>query len=137
MARMQIWFVDDRLENHDTWLASFPDDVQAACTLRTFESVPALFQVLDAGERPDVLFVDFFLRGHTGEEVLDRVLHDGGAVPLLIAHSSLDRANVAMVHLGAHLALAKHKGRRRTQSIVEAAPDLVALHALRDAHLGA
>ena len=66
---MHVWFVDDRPENRATWLESFPPDVREACTLRVFDSVPAIFAALEEGDWPDVVFVDFFLGGHYGIEV--------------------------------------------------------------------
>ncbi len=46
---MHVWFIDDRQDNRDTWMASFPASVRDACELRTFASVPDLFAELDGG----------------------------------------------------------------------------------------
>ena len=120
---MNVWFVDDRSENRETWLASFPGSVHEACSLRTFGSVPEIFEALDAGDRPDVVFVDFFLRGHYGTDVIERLVGDDLPVPLIIAHSSMGRANEGMVRSGAHLAMEKTKGVATTRSIEEAIKD--------------
>lgn len=131
---MNLWLVDDHRENREAWLASFPPSVRSVCRMRTFESVPALFAALDDGERPDVLFVDYFLGPNDGMEVIERLLREPGPPPLLIAHSSVPRMNEGMVRGGAHLSLAKVRGEPRTRSIVEAIRsvedlrDLVARH---------
>ncbi len=63
--------------------------------------------------------MDYFLDGHDGMEVIERFLADEGPTPLLIAHSSMPRMNEGMLRGGAHLAMEKVRGVRRTRSIVE------------------
>jgi CheY-like chemotaxis protein len=117
---MDVWFVDDREENRAAWFASFPLAVKEACALRAFASVPEFIAALDADVRPDVIFVDFFIRGHYGLEVLERLQALDGVGPLIIAHSSMPEANAGMIREGAHFALAKIKGVASTASIEEA-----------------
>ena len=117
---MHIWFVDDRASNRAAWLASFPDAIRNACELRVFASVPELFAVLDTGAWPDVMFVDYFLDGHLGSEVVDRLRAGPKAPPLIIAHSSLGIANEGMVENGAHLAMDKVKGGSTIPSVAAA-----------------
>jgi len=117
---MRVWFIDDRAANRETWLASFPSSVHEACSLEVFASVPELFAALDAGRRPDILFVDYFLGVRHGTEVIERFTEGDEPMPLLIAHSSVDRANDGMVRAGAHLAMEKRAGAARTRSIERA-----------------
>ena len=121
---MKVWFVDDRADNRATWLASFPAAVRRACELSTFATVPELFAALDAGERPDVVFIDFFVGGHTGDEVVERFVRAAEVPPLLVAHSSVDRVNDGMVRAGAHLKMEKVRGASRTRSIVQEIRDV-------------
>ena len=131
---MHVWFVDDAIENRVTWLESFPPDVTESCELRAFASVPELFMVLDEGERPDVMFVDYFLGRHVGAEVVERFLADDETPPLLIAHSSMPRLNEGMVRLGAHLAMEKLKDVPRTPSIVQRIRSMADLESLIAKH---
>ena len=117
---MDVWFVDDRAENRATWLASFPPAVREACTLRVFGTVPEILGALEAGEWPDVVFVDFFIGGHYGLEVVERLIAGEAPVPLIIAHSSMREANAGLLRAGAHLAMEKVRGAAKTRSIVEA-----------------
>jgi CheY-like chemotaxis protein len=133
---MDVWFVDDRRANREAWLASFPAAVREACSLRVFGGVPELFAALDGGERPDVLFVDYFLGCHVGVEVIERLTSDGGPVPLLVAHSSVPRANAGMLRAGAHLAMEKVHGASVTRSIQEAIRTPEDLKRLVRAHCG-
>ena len=133
---MDVWFIDDRAENRATWLASFPADVHAACALRVFASVPELCAALEAGDRPTVVFVDYFLSGHHGTDVIERLLDGDGPVPLIVAHSSMTRANEGMVRAGAHFAMEKVRGVARTQSIATAIRSVEDLRRLIRRHLG-
>ena len=132
---MNVWFVDDHPENLEAWRASFPATVHASCDLRTFGSVPELFEALDAGERPDVMFVDYFMGPYTGMDVVERFLGDGAAPPLLIAHSSVPRVNRGMVRQGAHLWMEMVPGSGRTRSIVSAIHDVEDLERLVAKHI--
>ncbi len=131
---MNVWFVDDQAQNRATWLASFPRAVRQACALRVFASVPDLMAALEAGNRPDVVFIDFFLDGHYGLEVVERFLAGDMPVPLMIAHSSLAEANEGLLRAGAHLAMEKVRGVARTRSITEAIRSVEDIQRLIDAH---
>ena len=133
---MDVWFVDDSAENRAAWLASFPSSVHESCSLEVFASVADLFAALDAGRRPDVLFVDYFLSGRHGIEVIERFTADDGPMPLLVAHSSMHDANMGMVRAGAHLAMEKVGGAARTRSIQEAIRGPEDLRRLMRAYLG-
>ena len=133
---MNVWFVDDKAENRATWLASFPADVREACTFRDFASVPEFVAALETGDRPEVMFVDFFIHDHHGLEVIERLTAGDLPVPLLIAHSSMVEANNGMLRAGAHLALEKVRGVARTRSIVESIGSLEDLRRLVAEHLG-
>ncbi len=113
---MKIWFVDDRQDNHTTWLNSFPEQVLQRCELRSFISVPdALAQFAD-GHLPDILFLDFFIGGRLGIEIV-RWFDNQETRPVLIAHSSMREANEGMVREGADFFLEKHKNRPHTESV--------------------
>lgn len=131
---MHVWFVDDRAENRATWYASFPPAVREACQLRAFATVPEVLAALEAGDTPDVVFVDFFIDGHYGFEVIERFVSGSEPPPLLIAHSSMQEANLGMVRLGAHLALEKVKGAAKTRSIADAIRSVEDLRRLVDMH---
>lgn len=133
---MNVWFVDDKADNRATWLASFPLEVREACALRVFASVPEFLAALEAGDRPEVMFVDFFIHDHHGLEVIERLKVGDLPVPLLIAHSSMAEANNGMLRAGAHLALEKARGVARTRSIVESIGSLEDLRRLITEHLG-
>ena len=92
-GQMHVWFVDDRAENRETWLASFPPSVCMACALRVFKSVPEFLAALDTGDWPDVVFVDFFIDGRYGIEVIERLKQGVLPDPVLVAHSSMPEAN--------------------------------------------
>ena len=133
---MNIWFVDDRASNRAAWRASFPEAIRKVSALRTFESVPDIFSAFEAGDWPDVLFVDFFLKDFTGLDVVERVLADARATPLLIAHSTLSPANAQLLAAGAHLTLEKRRNMPRTQSIVDTFRTPADLERLVRQHLG-
>lgn len=133
---MNVWFIDDREQNRATWLASFPSSVHEACSLVVFESVPDFLTAIDSGERPDVVFIDFFIDGHYGLEVIERMTAKDVPVPLLVAHSSMSEANDGMVRAGAHLAMEKVKGVAKSLSIVEAIGGPEDLRRMIREHLG-
>lgn len=103
----RIWFVDDLAKNRRAWLRSFSPELQDAHEFLTFETVDDLFAVLDGGEWPDILFIDYFIGLRYGHEVV--AYFDGlSPRPLLIGHSSMERANLKMVELGADLFFEKN-----------------------------
>ena len=97
--------------------------------------MPELFAALDAGERPDVMFIDYFMGPYTGMDVVERFLRDGADLPLLIAHSSVPRVNRGMVQRGAHLMMEKVPGSGRTRSIVDAIQDVEDIERLIATHI--
>lgn len=113
---MKLWFVDDRPDNHATWESSFSDDIRHSCELRVFTTVNDLLDEFARGILPDVLFLDFFIEGRLGVDVI-RWFEDQPLRPLLIAHSSMERANLGMVEKGADFYLEKIKGQPYIESI--------------------
>ena len=114
---MKLWFVDDKQENHNIWARSFTDPIKTVCLLRSFYSVDSIVTAFEKGDVPDILFVDFFVGQRYGIDVI-RWFDKKQSRPVLIAHSSLQQANDAMVENGADFALAKIKGVHQTESIV-------------------
>jgi DNA-binding NtrC family response regulator len=132
---MKIYFVDDLQENRETWFNSFSNFIKKKHELKTFESVPCLIQELEQGIVPEILFLDFFIQSHSGLEVIQYLKKQKYPLPLLIAHSSLEVANEAMLRAGAHLTLKKIKGVPQTESIqtrIQSEEDLIALLKYKD-----
>ncbi len=113
---MQLWFVDDKLENHTTWANSFSQDITESCELLTFLSVAEVIDELDSGNIPDILFLDFFIGRRIGVDLIRRFRNEE-VRPVLIAHSSMQAANEGMVAAGADFALEKIKYKPHTASI--------------------
>ncbi len=113
---MKLWFVDDKRDNHETWVNSFPGPIKASCELRSFFSVSELINEFTAGNLPDILFLDFFIGEVLGIEVI-RWFEYRAVCPVLIAHSSMNEASVGMVREGADFYLEKIKNRPYTESI--------------------
>ena len=112
----QIWFVDDKHANHDTWRRSFPAALAASCELRSFFSVGQIIIEFEKANIPDILFIDFFIDGRLGTEVIK--WFTGKPIrPVLIAHSSMNEANQGMVREGADFYLEKIKNVPQTESI--------------------
>ena len=114
---MKLWFADDKQENHNIWARSFTDPIKTVCLLRSFYSVDSIVTAFEKGDVPDILFVDFFVGQRYGIDVI-RWFDKKQSRPVLIAHSSLQQANDAMVENGADFALAKIKVVHQTESIV-------------------
>ena len=113
---MKLWFVDDKLDNHETWSNSFPEPIKASCELRSFFSVSELIDEFTNGNLPDILFLDFFIGEVLGIHVI-RWFEDKAVRPVLIAHSSMKEASVGMVREGADFYLEKIKNKPHTESI--------------------
>ncbi len=106
---MKVWFVDDQASNREHWRKSFSKGI-AGLSLRTFADVDSILAALRT-ETPDIVFIDFFLDGRTGLEVVAfcRRRANANPCPVLIAHSSLDSASERMVEGGADFAVPKEK----------------------------
>lgn len=115
---MKLWFVDDKLKNHETWANSFSEEIKASCELRSFLTIDDLFAEFSAGIFPDLLFVDFFVGERLGTEVI-KWFASCDVRPVLIAHSSMEQANAGMVAAGADFHLEKIKEMPFTNSIRE------------------
>ncbi|NEP59808.1 MAG: response regulator [Symploca sp. SIO2G7] len=127
---MKVWFVDDLLENRNTWLNSFPERVVLENQFESFASVSGLLERCSSGDSPDILFVDFFIDGSYGIDVIKFFQKSNRQSPLIIAHSSMDEANDAMLRAGANLKMAKVKGAAVTSSIARDIQDSEALRRL-------
>ena len=115
---LDIWFVDDMTQNHWTWFNSFSEELKSRHRFEVFATVEALFAVLDAGQFPDILFIDYYIGSRFGHEV---VAYFTGRPqrPFLIAHSSMGKANQIMLQQGADIMLSKTPGSHVTESILE------------------
>ena len=113
---MKLWFVDDKQSNHDTWLSSFPDCIKDACELRSFSSVSEAIDEFANGNIPDILFLDFFIGESLGIHVI-KWFGDQNVRPVLIAHSSMEEANLGMIREGADFHMVKIKNRLHTDAI--------------------
>jgi len=118
MSPIQIWFVDDREDNLQTWRDSFPEAVKKECCLRCFSSIGSVEQALSEGFNPDILFLDFFVGDRYGFELVRQFPPDMPKRPVLIAHSSMELANTGLVNNGADFAMEKIKEVPVTDSIV-------------------
>jgi len=116
---LKIWFVDDMKSNQVMWKESFPAEVLQNNQFRVFSTVQSLFSVADAGELPDILFIDYYIGDDFGHEVVDYFLKCRPK-PFLVAHSSAFAANQAMVKQGADIMLEKKPGKPYTVSIAKA-----------------
>ncbi len=114
---LQIWFVDDLHANLAAWLGSFEPELRSRHQFRCFASVETLFEALDAGELPDVLFIDYYIGPRFGHEVI-AYFKGWQQRPVLVAHSSMPEANQVMLNQGADLMLEKTPGTAVTASIM-------------------
>jgi len=115
----RVWFIDDRLENRDSWLKGFGSEIRTNCELKTFEDWPGLREDLNNHDYPDVLFLDFFLPDCYGHEIIEWIDLNcpPDQRPVLVAHSSMEAANIGMCENGADCGLEKHKGESVSSSI--------------------
>lgn len=115
---LDIWFIDDMTQNHWTWFNSFSEELKSRHRFEVFATVESLFAVLDTGQFPDILFIDYYIGSRFGHEV---VAYFVGMLqrPFLIAHSSMSKANQVMLQQGADMMLSKNPGSHVTESILE------------------
>ncbi len=93
---MRIAFVDDREDNRAAWTAAMCSICGSRGELRAFGSVDEFSEVVKEW-KPDVVFVDFFIDGRYGTEVIQLLRAEFGSSVIIIAHSSLDAANDGMI----------------------------------------
>ena len=105
----KIWFVDDLAKNRKTWMRSFPKALRAQHEFLTFATVDDILAVLDRGEWPDMIFIDYYIGPRRGSDVVE-YFKDYAERPTLVAHSSMPDANQAMLSLGADIAYPKPGG---------------------------
>lgn len=115
---LKVWFIDDLQINQLQWLNSFAPQLREQHSFEVFTHVEELFETLDTGRWPDILFVDYFIGKRYGHEVI-AYFQDYHQRPFLIAHSSMSKANQAMLEQGADLMLEKINNVAITQSIAE------------------
>lgn len=116
LVDMKLWFVDDKQDNHETWFNSFPDTIIEACELRSFLSVSEAMDEFARGNVPDILFLDFFIRDALGIRIIEWFRNQDNR-PVLIAHSSMEEANLGIIREGADFHMEKLKNRPHTNSI--------------------
>lgn len=110
---LRIGLIDDAETDRSLGLAGFGPELSKRQAFAAFAGVSAFEAAWAEQGPPQLLFVDYFLGAQHGHEVIEFVLQRCPQRlhrPLLIAHSSQDRANRALLALGADLALSKVKG---------------------------
>ncbi len=116
---LRVWLIDDESANGRAWLDGFSSEIHDECDLRVFVDWPTLRMEMERNVYPHILFLDFFIGGHYGSEVLTWL--DSNCAPrrrpVIVAHSSLADANAGMRELGADCSLPKRKGERVSASI--------------------
>lgn len=86
--------------------------------LAAFSSLPELTTAVGNGFAPDVMFVDFFIDGDYGTDVITFLRKHFGDKVFIIAHSSMDQANSGMVERGADVGLSKIKGSYPSKTVI-------------------
>ena len=137
-----VWVVDDLPSNHDLVRRSLPAGWESVCELVSFDSGTSALEELALGldvdpERlPDVVFMDFFLGDHYGNEVTKQLrtlfAAKGLAGPFVVGHSSALPASHEIVRAGGDVAIEKDKQARVSSGIQGLFPDA----ASRAAHQG-
>ncbi len=125
---MRIAFIDDRADNRSAWMAAMQSICRSSADLRTFRSVGEFTTVMNEWS-PEVVFVDFFIDGRYGTEVIQLLRKGFGSAVVVIAHSSMDAANDGMISRvnasdgsrlhGADAAIPKTKGVTPSPTLVE------------------
>ena len=106
---MQICFIDDREENREGWLKGFGPEVSTECDLRIFASATDWYHWLNNGNKPDVVFLDFFIGDTYGSELIEDLKSRFTKDVFIVAHSSMTEANAGMIEVGADAMLPKVK----------------------------
>ena len=140
--RYRLWMLDDEELNIRKVERSLPRAVLAVLEFQAFRSAIAFqcaFEDLlesDPSRLPDFLLLDFFLDGVVGTDVLEflKASSEGSRLvaTVIIAHSSSDEANAALVARGADFALAKRGGVGISRSIQETFASPEALRWVRE-----
>jgi hypothetical protein len=120
---MIIGFIDDRQDNRAAWRLAMESILPQTDQICTFDSVQALLRQLEAGFRPRVMFVDFFIDGSCGSDAISLLRQHLGNSVFIIAHSSMDMVNQGLLRHGADMALSKIKGQSPSPTILSAFPN--------------
>lgn len=117
---LKIWFLDDREDNRQAWLNAFPKEIQIKCELRVFRNWEELKMEYEKRNLPEILFLDYFIgKGASGSRVIrwmKRKLNQS-EIPIIVAHSSMYRANQKMIKDGANCFLEKSRGEKVSSSV--------------------
>ena len=105
----RIWFLDDKQDDRDAWVKGFGAEIRAHCELKSFDNWPDLRYEFENKTYPDVLFLDFFIGDHYGHEIIEWIdVHcPNDQRPVIVAHSSMEAANIGMCEKGANCRLEK------------------------------
>ncbi len=117
---MKIWLLDDRDENHLMWIRSFPQEVREVVAFHSYFSWEDAKKELEEDNSPDILFLDYCLGTIYGSAVI-KLFDNNPQIrrPYIVAYSSMDMANKALLKLGANLSIEKVKGESFTTEIRE------------------
>lgn len=114
MKKFIIWVVDDRPENQAMITRSFrrvEDDVEIINILSCQEYFEMVKGCCDS-TMPHIIFMDYFMRGHYGTELVKHFLDAKGSLPrpVIIGHSSNVHASEEIVKAGGDFVIKKVKG---------------------------
>ena len=105
----RIWFIDDIQEDRDAWVKDFGVEIRAHCELKSFDNWTDLRYEFEIKTYLDVLFLYFFIRDHYDLEIIEWIdVHcPNDQRSVIVAHSSMEAANVGMCEMGANCRLEK------------------------------
>lgn len=114
--KVNVWVIDDKLENYKLVISSFPGDANDYCSFCHFdkglEAVNLINKAIinkDYSMLPDIVFLDYYIEGDgwTGDKIAKLVteLYKKYSlkkiVPFIIAFSSIDKRNEDIMSEGA------------------------------------
>ncbi|MEI8165041.1 MAG: hypothetical protein WCG26_01645 [Chloroflexales bacterium] len=136
-VEFRIWVIDDTPANLTMIERSFPPAVQASSEIRSFLKAREALAHFDAlvgtapEQLPDFILLDYFLDRMYGHQLLDHFLEQYRASEhppaVIIAHSSMDEANLMLVERGADCALEKRKDSPESSAVARAFRSLDAM----------
>ena len=116
---MHVGFIDDKPENVKAWHAAMIAVCGDRVELKDFGTLSDLASAVKDGFTPDVMFVDFFIDGDYGTEVLKFLRNHFGDKVFIIAHSSMDELNLGMIEQGADASLSKIKRCHPSKTVID------------------
>ncbi len=114
--KVNVWIIDDRKDNYELVLTSFPSNSKEYCDFYYFdkgiEAINTLKKGLEQEEYtllPDIVFVDYYLEDDEwrGDKITKLIIElykrysQKQLKPHIIAFSSIDRKNEEMLDVGA------------------------------------